>query len=391
MSPDEEYIFVGDRQGGEWLRRYVENGMRFVTPPPPPGQCVETIKNLFGPLRKPLGIARRALRSSFQIKAHGIQNIALPVSDGFYESLAPNVLHITYPLNFVLSSIPTAITMHDLQHRHFPEFFPPNVMKWREATYPKMFDFAQAIITISQFCKDDIIKQYGVPSSKIFVVRHAAPTKAYPPGSKLDQHAVIRKYDLPTKFMLYPAMTYGHKNHLMLLEAMALLRGQGRAITLVCTGAQRHHWPAIEKRMRQLKIESQVRFVGFVSTAELTALYQLAQFVVLPSLFEGAGLPLLEAFRAKKPVACSDIAAFREYGAEAPLYFDPFDAESIGQAIQAMADSIELRTALAARGVEREAEFSWSRAAKLYRAVYRKVAGRQLSSEENRMLNETVQ
>jgi glycosyltransferase involved in cell wall biosynthesis len=94
----------------------------------------------------------------------------------------------------------------------------------------------------------------------------------------------------------------------------------------------------------------------------------------------------LEAFKAGKPVACSDIAAFREYGKDAPLYFDAFDSRSIAGAVSEIFNKAELRSALSIRGLERGSQFSWLRSAWLHRALYRKIAGQKLSSEENREL-----
>jgi glycosyltransferase involved in cell wall biosynthesis len=379
----DECVIVGHWQGSDWIAPYIGRGMRYVTPPPPQGQFGEKVKDLFGPLRRPLGIARRALKSAVASRNPGTESVQEPPeSDGFYESLGVDMLHITYPLNFVRSSIPTIVTMCDLQHRHLPEFFPPKAMQWRDAIYPRIFDQAEAIITIARFCKDDIVNHYGVIPSKVQVVPLASPFEAYPPTSESSRGAVIRKYGLTREFMLYPALTYPHKNHVRLLEAVALLRNEHLCPLLVCTGTQRHHWPIIEQRIRDLDLADHVRFLGFVSVSELTAIFDLAQFVVLPSLFEGAGLPLLEAFRANKAVACSDITAFREYGGEAPLFFDPIDRFSIADAIRAIATSADLRATLALRGSQRGAEFSWSRTARLHRAVYRKVAGQGLSSEE---------
>jgi glycosyltransferase involved in cell wall biosynthesis len=383
-SCQEKYVIVGHWKGEKWLLPYIGRCTQHVTPPAPAGQFIESLKGLFGPLRQPLGVMRRTL-------GLGGRNIQQPpslmTSDGFYESFQPDVLHITYPLNFVRSRLPTIVTMHDLQHRHFPEYFSPGGMQWRESTYPEMFDLAKAVITISRFCKDDIVKQYGIAPSKIYTIPLASPTEAYRLPSVATVQATASKYRLPRTFMLYPAMTYGHKNHLRLLEAIALLRAEGKRVPLVCAGAQRHYWPLIQQRMNDLRIGDDVRFVGFVAASELADIYELAQFVILPSLFEGAGLPLLEAFRARKPVACSDIAAFREYGGDAPLFFNPFEPRSIADAITIMTNRAEIRAAIASRGAQRGAEFTWRRTARLHRALYRRVAGHKLSSEEAQLLS----
>jgi glycosyltransferase involved in cell wall biosynthesis len=378
-NESEEYVIVGDWRDPNWLSPYIGRRMLYVTPPTPPGQRLERLKELLGPLRPSLGTLKRAILGQEAVT----QKPQLPVSDGFYESLQPNVLHITYPLNFVLARIPTIVTMHDLQHRHFPEFFGSAALAFRESTYPKMFDAAQAIITISQFCKYDIIRHYDIDPNKIFVIPQAPAISAYPTISKQEAQTIVRSYCLPKEFMLYPALTYEHKNHVRLLEAIATLRSCGKeAPLLVCIGRQCHHWPVIKERIAHLKIQNRVRFLGFVQSREVLALYELAKFVVLPSLFEGAGLPLIEAFRASKAVACSDIPAFREYGGSAPLFFDPRDVCSIADAIATINENDALRATVATEGFKRVAQFTWDRAAECHQVVYRKVAGRELTGAE---------
>jgi glycosyltransferase involved in cell wall biosynthesis len=382
-NESEQYIVVGHRRGSNWLRPYIGERVYYVSHPIVPGQRLESLKELLGPLRPPLGRLKRAI---FRQETK-VREPELPVSDGFYESLKPDVLHITYPLNFVLARVPTVITMHDLQHRHFPEFFSSAALRWRESTYPKLFDAARAIITVSQFCKDDIARQYDIDPKKIFMIPQAPPISAYPGVSKQHAEIILRPYGLPKEFMLYPALTYEHKNHVRLMEAIASLQHRGKeAPPLVCIGRQCHHWPVIEKKVTELKIQNRVRFLGFVQPSEVLSLYKLAKFVVLPSLFEGAGLPLIEAFCANKAVACSDIAAFREYGGAAPLFFDPRDVWSISNAISTMNENDELRAAVAAQGAQHVAQFTWLRAARLHQVVYRKVSGRETSCEEMELL-----
>jgi glycosyltransferase involved in cell wall biosynthesis len=382
----EEIIFACNYRDSDWLRAYIGGSAKYVRSPRPEGYYTEHAKNILGPSRRYFGIARRAVTRAISRTSPGEELPDLPRSDGFYESLMPQLLHVTYPLNFVRSAIPTILTMYDLQHRHFPKFFSSEALRWRETVYPKMLNSAQGVITISKFCKDDIVKHYGISASKICVIPLAPAIEAYPTVTASAKSAVANRYQLPKRFMLYPALTYEHKNHVRLLESLASLRAEGVQISLVCTGAKRLHWPVIERRIKALGIEDDVRFVGFVSPGELAAIYELAEIVVLPSLFEGVGLPLLEALSAQKPVVCSDIAAFREYGADAPLYFDPFNVCSISESIKVLLGNPGICSEMARRGAEQVAKFSWKRSARLHRTVYRKVAGWPLSSAEEEAL-----
>jgi glycosyltransferase involved in cell wall biosynthesis len=222
------------------------------------------------------------------------------------------------------------------------------------------------------------------------VIHAGSPTEAYGPVSEETIAEVRARLRLPREFMLYPALTYEHKNHVRLLEAVALLRDCGTTVNLVCTGTRALFWPTIRRRVRELRLGDHVRFAGFVSTLDLTALYRTCQFVIFPSLFEGAGLPLLEAFREGVPIACSDIPALREYGGDAALFFDPTDVESMAQAIGRMSSDPGLGFCLRSRGADQIRRFNWERAAMMNRAVYRMVAGRSLSSDDRRLLAESL-
>jgi glycosyltransferase involved in cell wall biosynthesis len=167
-------------------------------------------------------------------------------------------------------------------------------------------------------------------------------------------------------------MTNGHKNHARLLDAVAALRDAGRIVHVVCSGRQAHVWPSIQKRLHDLRLEDQVRFTGFISAAELLALYRLAQFVVFPSLFEGAGLPVLEAMEQGVPVACSAIPPLREYAGEAALYFDPARTDEVAQALDRMSSDRALRDDLRDAAGRRAAMFTPREMARRHLAAYRR-------------------
>ena len=189
-------------------------------------------------------------------------------------------------------------------------------------------------------------------------------------------------------FAFYPGVTWPHKNHARLFEALAHLRdSQGRTVTLVCTGA-RHEpsWPRLQARIQELKLEDQVRFLGFVSPTELRCLYSMAGCLVLPTLFEANSLPIFEAWSEGLPVVSSDVTALPEQVGDAGLLCDPFEPASIARAIEQALFDQTLREDLIARGRRRLADFDWNRTARAYRAVYRKASGQRLSAEDARLL-----
>jgi len=381
----EEYIIIGPWQVPDWLKPYLGPNQRIVSGPKPQPGPMERMKRLLGPLRSPVGKLRRAGRRLIL----GPPKPPLPVvseSNGFYESFGADVIHFPYP-DFVRCGLPMIFNPHDLQHLHYPQFFTEEEITRREIFYPAGCRYAQAVAAESKWAKDDIVRQYNISPLKIFVIPRGSPTELYERVTDKVLGDVKLKFRLPHTFALYPAQTWPHKNHLRLLEAIAWLRDrEALTVNLVCTGKQNDFWPVIERGIYELGLENQVRFLGFVRPAELRALYHLAQFVIFPSLFEGGGFPVLEAFTEGVPVACSAVTSLPECGGDAVLLFDPTRVESIAEALHRMTVDAELRATLRQRGMVRARFFTWERTAKAYRALYRQVAGRRLSEEERRLL-----
>jgi glycosyltransferase involved in cell wall biosynthesis len=311
----------------------------------------------------------------------------VPVSEGFYESLGCDVLHFPHQ-HFVVCAIPTVFNPHDLQHMHYPQFWTPEIIAWRETIYPAACHFARTIVVGSNWAKQDVIRQYRIYPEKVTVIPEGAPTGSYAEPSEGVLREIKNKYKLNLPFMLYPAVTWAHKNHLRLLEALAYLRdSRDLVFRLVCVGARfERFWPRIEKRIHDLKLESQVTFLGFVPDDDLRALYRLSDFLIQPSLFEASSLPIFEAWLEGTPVACSNGTALPEQVMDAGLLFDPNSIESIADAILQVATSKELRAKLRARGYERLKDFDWDRTARAYRAVYRQAARLPLTDEDRWLL-----
>jgi glycosyltransferase involved in cell wall biosynthesis len=172
------------------------------------------------------------------------------------------------------------------------------------------------------------------------------------------------------------------------LEAIAQLRDErGLIVRLVCTGSLYDPFqPRIDQRVRELNLASQVKFLGFVPEEELRALYRLAHFLVLPTLYEADSCPIHEAWSEGLPVASSNATALPDQVLDAGLLFDPKDVDSIAEALRRMATEDDLRANLRRLGYRRVMDFSWERTAKAYRAVYRRAANISLSEEDRWLL-----
>ncbi|HWP39726.1 MAG TPA: glycosyltransferase, partial [Tepidisphaeraceae bacterium] len=191
---------------------------------------------------------------------------SVPVSDGLYENLGCDVLHFPTQ-SFTLCALPIIYNPHDLQHLHYPQFFSPMELAVRETMHRTACELANTVVVGSEWVRQDVVRQYRLDPQKVQIIPWAPPTEHYPPLSPDRLEHVRRRFSLPQTYMLYPAVTWPHKNHLRLLEAIAELRDRrGMVVNLVCTGSKYpFHWPKIEQRVRELRLEPQVRFLGFVS------------------------------------------------------------------------------------------------------------------------------
>ena len=373
-GPEEYAIVVGSERQADWLRPILGPNQRLVF----------RSASRKHPLLKPFVPAIRFVQNVLSPPRFWPE---VPVSDGFYEALACELVH--FPTQrFTVCALPTIYNPHDLQHLHYPQFFSPSELAWRETIYPAGCHFARTVIVNSQWIKDDLIRQYRVAADKIQVIPEAAPTQAYPEPTPESLARLQACHQLERGFALYPSVAWPHKNHLGLFEAIAYLRTERNLrVPLVCTGA-RHEasWPAIAERLKALGLDSQVKFLGFVPAEDLRGLYRLATFLVLPTLFEANSLPIFEAWAEGLPVVCSNVTALPEQVRDAAVLFDPHDPVAIAEAMRALAVDSRLRQELRARGSQRLRDFDWERTARAYRAVYRRAAGRALSEEDHWLL-----
>jgi glycosyltransferase involved in cell wall biosynthesis len=395
LDGPEEYVFVGPHDSQEWLRSILPPGQAVVPGPAPVEWGVdrmEPFKRALGPLRPAARGLRRILGATVQTAESGAAGLASlksfspPTPKNFYEGLGCGVVHFPFQ-SYEPCRLPTVYNPHDLQHLHYPEFFTPAEIRLRENLHPAACRAAHTVVAASGFVKRDVVERYRIDARKVQVIPWAPPP--LPERSTAEDFSALRRRhglsDEP--FALYPAMTWEHKNHVRLLEALARLRDRDRLeIRFVFTGHQTDFWPRVERRMNELGLGGQAKFLGLVPREELSALYRAAQFVFVPTLFEAASAPLFEAWQHGAPVACSSVTSLPEQAAGAALLFDPFDVEAVARALARMATEEDLREDLRRRGARRLDDFSLERTAKAYRAVYRRAAGLMLCDEDRQLL-----
>ena len=372
---DEEYAFLVDAQyGSDWLEPYLDGRSRVLT----------TVTSR-RPLRRKLRSAAR--RAHWRIRPEARRRLEVPRSDGTVERAGLDVMHFVRQTGF-LTTVPTLFNPHDLQHVHLPHLFEPHKVRTRTELYRLLGERASIVGVQTTWVKEDVMRHLGVPEEKIRIVPLAPILDAYPTPTAADRARARETLCLPDAFVYYPAQTWPHKNHLRLLEALALLRDRhGVDVQLVSSGRKDDaFFGTIERRVEELELGGQVRFLGFVDPLEVRCLYELCRCVVIPTRFEANSLPLWEAFLAGAPAACSNVTSLPAQAGDAALVFDPDDVSGMAEAVRRLWTDEELRRTLAARGRTNVARFSWERTARTYRALYRDIGGRALDEDDRELL-----
>ncbi len=291
-----------------------------------------------------------------------------------FNHLVPNAtfFHATEHLLPPLRDIPTVLTVHDLIFRHLPEHHKRLNRWYLNATMPLYCRRATHIIAVSEATRQDLIAAYAVPPEKITVILEAADPQFTPQPPERSAAARAR-YGLPERYLLYVGTIEPRKNLTRLLRAWEPLYLAGEAPPLVIVG--KRGWLAEDfyAALEASPAREGVLFTGYVADGDLPALYSGATIFVFPSLYEGFGLPPLEALACGAPVLCSNTASLPEVVGDAALTFDPTGDEAIRESLHRLLCDSDLRTELRAQGLRRAAEFSWERAAQetltLYRAL----------------------
>jgi glycosyltransferase involved in cell wall biosynthesis len=384
---DEEYVFLAYREDGGWLEPYVRGPSRILwLQSAAPGTSPSRAQRL----RLALGERAPAVRALWRTVRPRLapQVVEVPASDGTIEEAGIDLMHFTFQAAFT-TSLPSVYQPWDLQHVHLPEFFSEADRRWRDVTYKAFCEQARLVVVASSWTKQDLVDRYGIDARKIAVVGVPAVTSAYetPAPEALEQ--VRHAFSLPPRFIYFPAQTWAHKNHLRLLAALRMLRDErGMDVRLVCTGAQNAHFRRIQAEVRRLGLHRNVQFIGFVDPVQVRALYVLARAMVFPSLFEGWGLPVLEAFEAGLPVACSTVTSLPDLAGDAALLFDPTDVTAIAESVARLWSDDALCRTLASRGQAVAARYTWDRTARTFRALYRLVGGRPLAEEDRTLIDQ---
>ena len=242
---------------------------------------------------------------------------------------------------------PTVVTLQDLQHELQPQFFSRAERVWRRLAYRPSVRRARFVIVPSEHVRETALERLGLEPERVRVIPYGVDHERFRPSTAPRE-----------PFLLYPANRWPHKNHERLFEAFALVRRERPDLRLVLTGAGHQGQDSLAESR------------GYVTRDELAALYAQAEALVFPSLYEGFGLPPLEAMASGCPAAVSNAAALAEVCGQAARLFDPTSPDEIaGAVLDVLADP----EPYVKRGLQRAADFTWERSARAHEQVYREL------------------
>ena len=263
--------------------------------------------------------------------------------------------------------LPTVVTLVDIQEVFYPEFFTDSDRYNRERHFPTSTRMADRTITISEFSKQTLMQHHKLAAGRVVVSYLSADerfsrsaTIARPPSSPL-----------PDSFVFYPANFWKHKNHDCLLRALQLLRDQrGLTIHAVCTGFEQPNGYPLADKASEYGVRAQVHLLGHVEVEEIAHLYRRARMLVFPSLFEGFGIPLVEAMTVGCPIVAAADTSIPEIVGDAAELFDPASPARLADAMERLWNDEQRRAALVASGTIRARAFSPANTAQTHLSAF---------------------
>jgi glycosyltransferase involved in cell wall biosynthesis len=268
------------------------------------------------------------------------------------------------------SRIPTVLSMHDIQHLHYPQFFSRPRRLSRRITYGLSAKYANFFQASSEFIKTDLLAHFGsISPEQISVIPEGVRVEDFAKSS--NSSSLKRRYALPEKFLLYPAQLWPHKNHLVLLRALKHIETEhGLRIPLVLTGGKYTAASTVLGYIAQQSMDY-VYYLGKIPFEDLVGLYQRAVFLVMPSLHESNSLPILEAAAAGTPIIASRIPPNEELARVLDLnLFDPLDSEQLERVLLPLWEDGSAAASQVIKNRERIRLYSWENAAKQYLRLF---------------------
>jgi glycosyltransferase involved in cell wall biosynthesis len=286
-----------------------------------------------------------------------------------------DLLHMTYVAP-PISPCPAVVTVHDISYRLYPQYFPARVRWMLSLLVPFSMRRAEKVITVSHSARRDILTHYDVPASKVVVTYEAAAPHFRPVENREAFSPVKARYGIEADFVLSVGNLQPRKNIRRLIEAYARIpAGLRNRYKLVIVGQALWQHSDIYHAVAERGLLAHVIFTGYVPEPDLVLLYNAASLFAYPSLYEGFGLPVLEAMACGTPVVTSCVSSLPEIAGDAALLVDPGDVDAIAEAMATVLSEPELAQCLSAAGLQRASSFSWERMALETLKVYADVIG----------------
>jgi len=286
-----------------------------------------------------------------------------------------NTFHAPHYVLPPMTPCRSVVTIHDCIHLRFPQYLPSRLgYAYARSSLWVAAHRSARVLTVSEASKRDILEYFRVPESKVTVIYNAIDERFHeePPADEVMR--VQERYQLTDPFILYAGNIKPHKNLERLIEAFHMVRrGELEHIKLLIIGDEISKYATLRRAVHRYKLHKHVRFFGFVPDATLAILYRLARVFVFPSLYEGFGLPPLEAMASGTPVITSNLSSLPEVVGDAAMLIDPYQPDAIAGAMRRVLQDERLRDDMRERGLARVREFSWARSVKQVREIYDEV------------------
>ena len=270
----------------------------------------------------------------------------------------------------------SVVTIHDCIHLMFPQYLPNRVaLSYARTSMAMAASRATRVLTVSESSKTDIMRFFGTDASKIDVIYNAFDQRFGIEPAEEEVLRVRERYQLHDEFVLYAGNVKPHKNLERLIDAFHLVRRRGLdRLKLVMIGDDISKYASLRRAVHQHQLHKYVRFLGYLPQETLAVMYRLAGVFVFPSLYEGFGLPPLEAMASGTPVVTSNVSSLPEVAGDAAQLVDPYDPEAIADGIYRVLTDVDLRRDLRRRGLARARQFSWETSVRRVREIYGEVA-----------------
>lgn len=285
-----------------------------------------------------------------------------------------SLFHATEHLLPYLTRARSVLTLHDVAYLLFPQHHLLQNRLYLTLMMPRFLRRADAVICVSEATRRDALRLYKLVPSKVHVIPEGVEPRFAPISNHLILQSLRARYQLPARFILCVGTIEPRKNLVTLLEAYAALQNEIGDLRLVIAGGKGWLYESFFERLRALGLEDKITITGYVPDEDLPALINCAEVFAFPSVFEGFGLPPLEAMACGTPVICSNASSLPEVVGEAGLLLEPTNVRAWAEALRRVLSDDTLRADLRQRGLARAAQFTWEQTARRTLEIYQSLA-----------------